>query len=136
MKSWDQIYIEIALNIAQQSKANRRKVGAVLVFENQIISYGYNGTAPNMDNACEDEHGETIKTVIHSEVNAIAKCATNGIKTKGATMYVTFSPCINCALLMIQAGISKVIYLDQYSDFTGIDLLKAQGISCEKIFLK
>lgn len=125
--------MNIAEQIALHSKAKRRQVGAVLVKGKQIISFGYNGTAPNMDNACEDEHGETLKSVIHSEVNAIAKCAAEGIATKGATMYVTFSPCMSCSLLMIQAGISKVIFKDRHSDQSGVELLQAQGIEVRQL---
>lgn len=134
--NWDHTYMGIAILISQHSKANRKKVGSILVKNNQIISYGYNGTAPNMDNACEDETGETKKDVIHSEVNAIAKCAANGISTQGATLYITFSPCINCALLLIQSKIAQVYYLDLHSDQTGLKLLEDQGISCKQIKIK
>jgi len=132
--NWDQTYMEIAQVIAKQSRANRKKVGSVLVYENQIISFGYNGTAPNMDNSCEDPAtSETLKSVIHSEINTIAKCAANGIKTKGATLYITFSPCMNCALLLIQAQIKRVVYLDTHSDQSGLDLMRLQGIKIDKL---
>lgn len=124
-KPWDSVYLEIAATIAQQSTANRKKVGCVLVKNGQIISFGYNGTLPNENNCCEDQTtGKTKPDVIHAEANAIAKCARNGIATQDAEAYLTFSPCVNCAMLLVQAGISKVVYKDTHSNTLGLDLLR------------
>ena len=98
-----------------------------------IISDGYNGTPSGFENVCEDENGVTKAYVLHAEANAITKVAQSGNSSEGATLYVTASPCIECAKLIIQAGIKRVVYRDEYRLTDGIDLLRNAGIETEKI---
>ena len=125
-------YMALAYETSKLSYAQRNQVGSVLVKNNSIIAQGFNGTPTGMDNICEIENEDgtlsTKKEVIHSELNCITKCAKAGISTEGATLYVTLGCCINCALLLIQSGIKKVIYDNEYRDSSGIDLLKQIGI--------
>jgi dCMP deaminase len=98
-----------------------------------IISDGYNGTPSGFENVCEDESGVTKPYVMHAEANAITKIARSNNSSEGATMYVTASPCIECAKLIIQAGIKRVIYSEKYRLVDGLELLQQAGI--EVIFL-
>ena len=111
MKNEDQLYIDLACRSAQQSHCERAKVGSIIVKDNNIISYGYNGTPKGMCNCCEDEHGSTKSIVLHAESNAIIKAKKD---IKGAKLYVTLSPCFECLKLIIQSGIKEVIYLNDY----------------------
>ena len=108
-----------------------------MVKDNRIISIGYNGQPSHFDNECEIVHEDgsmtTKDTVIHAELNAIIWCAKNGIAVDGATLYLTLSPCVNCALLIIQSGIKHVKYFEEYRDTTGIDLLEKSGVKVDKI---
>lgn len=113
---------------AKNSYCKRRQVGALLVKDNMIISDGYNGTPSGFENVCEDENGVTKPYVLHAEANAITKVAKSGNNSDGSTLYVTASPCIECAKLIIQAGIKRVVYHDEYRLSDGIDLLKRAGI--------
>lgn len=124
------LYMDIASRVAQESHCKRRQVGAVITTSNgrNILSIGYNGTPANHPNTCEDINGKTIPTVLHAELNAIAKCAELGHSTANATMFVTLSPCINCALLILQAGITTVYYRDQYKCTSGLELLASSNI--------
>lgn len=124
---WDKIYMNIAREISSASHANRKKVGSIIVKDNRIISYGYNGTPYGFDNTCE-ENGVTKKEVLHAESNAITKCAMSTDSTKGSTMYTTMSPCYNCAKLIIQSGIKEVCYSEEYNDKEAIQLLINAGI--------
>lgn len=114
---------------AENSYCTRRKVGALMVNNNMIISDGYNGTPSGFPNVCEDENNVTLPYVLHAEANAITKLArTSNCSSEGATLYVTASPCIECAKLIIQAGIKKVVYGEKYRLTDGIELLERAGI--------
>ena len=118
---------------AKNSYCKRRQVGALLVKDRMIISDGYNGTPSGFENICEDENGVTKPYVLHAEANAITKVAKSGNNSKGATLYVTASPCMECAKLIIQSGISRVVYRDEYRLTDGVGLLRKAGIEVEKI---
>ena len=133
MNKFDSSYIAMAEVWAQNSYCKRRKVGALLVKERMIISDGYNGTPSGFENICEDENGVTKPYVLHAEANAITKVAKSGNSSEGATLYVTASPCLECSQLIIQAGISRVVYRDEYRLTDGVDLLRKAGITVEKI---
>lgn len=130
--NWDDIYMDIAQLISKHSHAERKKVGAILVKNNRIISIGYNGTPSGFDNICE-ENNITKKEVLHAESNCISKCAKSTESTLDSVMYVTLSPCFECAKLIIQCGISKVYYKEKYRDVSGIELLKKANIDCYEI---
>ncbi|MBQ7710103.1 MAG: dCMP deaminase family protein [Bacteroidales bacterium] len=129
---FDKPYLEMAEIWAQNSYCKRRKVGALLVKDRTIISDGYNGTPSGFENICEDENGVTKPYVLHAEANAITKVAKSGNSSDGATLYVTASPCAECAKLIIQAGIRRVVYRDAYRLTDGIDLLKRAGVDVEQ----
>lgn len=133
----DKYYIKVAQLCANNSYALKLKVGAVIVKDDQIISDGFNGTPCGFENRCETKNinGElkTLPYVLHAESNAILKCAKYGKSTNGATLYITHSPCIECAKLIIQAGIVRVVYLDVYRTIDGIIILRKSGINVEKI---
>lgn len=124
----DQRYLRMARIWAENSYCQRRKVGALVVKEKMIISDGYNGTPSGFENVCEDATNTTKPYVLHAEANAITKLARSSNNSDGATLYVTASPCIECAKLIIQAGIKRVIYGEQYRLTDGIDLLRRAGI--------
>lgn len=124
----DKRYIRMAQIWAENSYCNRRKVGALIVKDKMIISDGYNGTPAGFENICEDDNGLTKPYVLHAEANAITKIACSNNSSKGATMYVTTSPCIECAKLIIQAGIKRVIYSEKYRLEDGLDLLRRANI--------
>ena len=132
-KKFDHSYIEMASIWAKNSYCKRRQVGALIVKERMIISDGYNGTPSGFENICEDETGATKPYVLHAEANAISKIAKSGNSSEGSTMYVTASPCLECAKLIIQAGIKRVVYKDEYRLTDGIDLLKRAGIEIVKL---
>jgi dCMP deaminase len=121
-------YLRMARIWAENSYCERRKVGALVVKEKMIISDGYNGTPSGFENVCEDETNTTKPYVLHAEANAITKLARSSNNSEGATLYVTASPCIECAKLIIQAGIKRVIYAEQYRLTDGIDLLRRANI--------
>ena len=118
---------------AKNSYCKRRQVGALIVKDKMIISDGYNGTPSGFENVCEDENGITKPYVLHAEANAISKVAKSGNSSQGATLYVTASPCIECSKLIIQAGITRVVYKDEYRLTDGIDLLRRAGVEVEKV---
>ncbi len=124
----DKRYIRMAGIWAENSYCQRRKVGALIVKEKMIISDGYNGTPSGFENVCEDENNVTKPYVLHAEANAITKIARSGNSSAGATMYVTAAPCIECAKLIIQAGIRRVVYSEQYRLEDGLDLLRRAKI--------
>ena len=131
----DDIYMNIATEVAKLSYAERKKVGAVLVKDGSIISHGYNGTPHGFENTCEDETETglvTRKEVLHAESNAISKVAKSTNSSDGSTLYVTLSPCFECSKLIIQSGIKRVVYKEQYRRSEGIDLLTKAGIPCEQ----
>ena len=129
----DQRYLRMAMIWAENSYCERRKVGAIVVKDKTIISDGYNGTPSGFENVCEDENNLTKPYVLHAEANAITKLARSNNNSEGATLYVTASPCIECAKLIIQAGIKRVVYAEKYRLEDGINLLKRAGI--EVIYL-
>ena len=124
----DKRYMRMAVIWAENSYCKRRQVGALIVKDKMIISDGYNGTPVGFENVCEDEDGTTKPYVLHAEANAITKIARSGNSSEGATMYVTASLCIECAKLIIQAGIKRVVYAEKYRLEDGLDLLRRAGI--------
>ena len=124
----DKRYIRMANIWAENSYCIRRQVGALIVKDKMIISDGYNGTPSGFENVCEDEHDVTKPYVLHAEANAITKVARSNNSSEGATLYVTSSPCIECAKLIIQAGIKRVVYSEKYRLEDGINLLKRAKI--------
>ncbi|HOK38429.1 MAG: dCMP deaminase family protein [Bacteroidales bacterium] len=127
-KQFDKHYLEMAQIWAKNSYCKRKQVGALIVKDKMIISDGFNGTPAGFENECEDENFVTKPYVLHAEANAITKVAKSGNSSCGATLYVTTSPCIECAKLIIQSGIRRVVYLDEYSKKDGLELLKRAGI--------
>ena len=124
----DERYIRMARIWGENSYCKRRRVGALIVKEKMIISDGYNGTPSGFENVCEDESGRTKPYVLHAEANAITKVARSNNSSDGATLYVTCSPCIECAKLIIQSGIKRVVFSELYHNSDGIDLLSRNGI--------
>ena len=118
---------------AKNSYCQRRQVGALIVKDRMIISDGYNGTPAGFENVCEDEGNVTKSYVLHAEANAITKVAKSNNSSEGATLYVTDSPCIECSKLIIQAGITRVVYAREYRITDGLDLLKRAGIELIKM---
>ncbi len=127
----DYRYLRMARIWAENSYCKRRQVGALVVKDKMIISDGYNGTPSGFENICEDESGVTKPYVLHAEANAITKLARSGNNSEGSTLYVTASPCIECAKLIIQAGIRRVVYAEKYRLTDGIDLLTRAGVEVE-----
>ncbi|MGM9747550.1 MAG: deoxycytidylate deaminase [Candidatus Cryptobacteroides sp.] len=133
MEKFDASYMEMAAVWAKNSYCRRRQVGALIVKDRMIISDGYNGTPSGFENICEDENGVTKPYVLHAEANAITKVAKSGNSSEGATLYVTASPCIECAKLIIQSGIKRLVYRDEYRLTDGVDLLRKAGVTVEKV---
>jgi dCMP deaminase len=121
-------YIQMARVWATNSYCKRRQVGALIVKDRMIISDGYNGTPSGFENECEDENNRSKPYVLHAEANAITKVAKSNNSSEGATLYITASPCMDCAKLIIQAGIIRVVYADEYRIIDGIELLEKAGI--------
>lgn len=138
---FQQYFMKVAMLTASNSHAKRTKVGAVLVKDGRLVASGWNGQPKGFDNCCErediDDQGNkilvTLPTVIHSEANLLMFCAKHGIKTDGTDLYVTLSPCINCGILIIQAGIKNVYYNEVYRDTSGIEFLQNAGVMAKKI---
>ena len=126
----DKSYLRMAQIWAENSYCERRKVGAILVKDKMIISDGYNGTPSGFENICEDETGRTKSYVLHAEANAITKVAKSANNCDGSALYITAAPCIECSKLIIQAGIRRVVYCDEYRSEEGLDLLRRVGIEC------
>lgn len=131
LKTLDLRYLRMARIWSENSYCTRRKVGALLVKDQMIISDGYNGTPSGFPNVCEDSDNRTLPYVLHAEANAITKVAKSNNSSGGSTLYVTDSPCIECAKLIIQAGIKRVVYSKLYRITDGIDLLKTAGVATE-----
>ena len=131
----DRRYLKMAAIWAENSYCKRRQVGALLVKDKMIISDGYNGTPVGFENNCEDEQNKSKPYVLHAEANAITKVAKSNNSSDGATLYVTSSPCLECAKLIIQAGIKRVIFADNYRLEDGINLLKRASIEVVQIDL-
>ena len=130
-QKFDLRYLEMARIWAKNSYCTRRQVGALVVKNNMIISDGYNGTPSGFENICEDDNGVTKPYVLHAEANAITKLARSNNNSEGATIYITASPCIECAKLIIQSGIKRVVYGEKYRLMDGIVLLERAGIEVE-----
>lgn len=128
---FDKRYLEMASTWAKNSYCVRRQVGALIVKERMIISDGYNGTPEGFENICEDESGKTKTYVLHAEANAITKVAKSNNSSLGATLYITTSPCVECAKLIIQSGIRRVVYSNNYHSDEGVELLERAGIVVE-----
>ena len=126
--AFDKRYLEMALIWARNSYCIRRQVGALIVKEKMIISDGYNGTPAGFENICEDENNATKPYVLHAEANAITKVAKSHNSSQDSTLYVTTSPCMECAKLIIQSGIKRVVFCNKYHKTDGLDLLKRAGI--------
>ena len=135
LEKFDKQYLRIAQIWSENSYAKRRKVGAIIVKDRMIISDGYNGTVSGFDNVCEDDNGNTHPYVLHAEANAITKVAQSTNSSKDATLYTLVSPCMECSKLIIQAGIKRVVYAEEYRITEGIDLLRQAGIVVDKIEL-
>ena len=129
----DTRYLRMAKVWAENSYCKRRQVGALIVKDQMIISDGYNGTPSGFENVCEDENGVTKPYVLHAEANAITKVAASNNNSKDATIYITSSPCIECAKLIIQAGIRRVVFCEKYHTEEGISLLQRAGIRLDYI---
>jgi len=132
----DERYLRMAKIWAENSYCKRRQVGALIVKDQMIISDGYNGTPSGFENICEDENNVTKPYVLHAEANAITKVAASNNNSKDATIYITSSPCIECAKLIIQAGIKRVVFSDMYRMEEGVNLLKRAGIKIDFIELQ
>ncbi len=131
----DRKYLAMSQIWSENSYCKRKKVGALLVKDKMIISDGYNGTPEGFENICEDENGQTKDYVLHAEANAITKVAKSNNSSSGATLYVTTSPCLECAKLIIQAGISRVVFIEKYRLECGLDLLKRANVEIQHIEL-
>jgi len=125
---YDRAYMRMALEWAKLSHCLRKQVGSLIVKDNMIISDGYNGTPTGFNNCCEDEKGDTLWYVLHAEANAIMKVARSTQSAKGATLYLTLSPCKECSKLVLQAGINRVVFLNAYKDQSGVEFLRNSGI--------
>ena len=131
----DTFCMDMAKRVAQQSSAARSKVGAIIVRGDNVLALGYNGTPRGWDNCCEHVHDNELVTkpeVLHAESNALAKIARSTQSSKGATLYVTLAPCLECSKLLAQCGILRVVYLDDYRNSDGIDLLDKCGVIVNK----
>ncbi|MCQ2323907.1 MAG: dCMP deaminase family protein [Paludibacteraceae bacterium] len=124
----DHLYMKMARTWSENSYCERRQVGALMVKNQMIISDGFNGTPSGFENHCEDDNNTSLPYVLHAEANAITKVARSNNSSEGATLYVTTSPCMECAKLIIQSGIQRVVYGEKYRITDGIDLLKRAGI--------
>lgn len=132
-KRYDLAYLRMALEWGKLSHCKRKQVGALIVRDNMIISDGYNGTPSGFPNCCEDENGNTQWYVLHAEANAILKVAKSTQSAKGATLYLTLSPCKECSKLVLQAGINRVVYMNSYKDSSGVDFLREAGIEVQQL---
>ena len=135
-KAFDKRYLEMAMIWARNSYCIRRQVGALIVKGKMIISDGYNGTPAGFENVCEDENNLTKPYVLHAEANAITKVARSNNSSENSTLYITDSPCMECAKLIIQSGIRRVVYSNQYRNLDGIELLKRASIELVYIDLE
>lgn len=131
---FDVTYLKMATQWSELSYCTRKKVGALIVKDGMIISDGFNGTpSKSKPNVCEDFNGDTHWWVLHGEANAILKCAKNGVSCNGGTLYQTHSPCKDCSKLILQAGIVRVVYVEDYKDLAGVELLIESGIIVDKL---
>jgi dCMP deaminase len=134
-RRYDSAYLKMALQWAELSHCIRKKVGAIIVKDRMIISDGYNGAPSGFNNCCEDEDGKTLWHVLHAEANAILKVANSTNSCKGATLYLTLSPCKECSKLIYQAGITRLVYINKYKETIGLQFLEKAGLEIEQILL-
>jgi dCMP deaminase len=127
-QKYDLAYLAMAKRWSELSHCTRKKVGALIVKDRMIISDGYNGTPTGFENPCEDEENYTKWYVLHAEANAILKVASSTQSCKGATLYLTLSPCRECSKLVYQAGIKRLVYDKTYKDTTGLEFLQKAGV--------
>jgi dCMP deaminase len=131
------LYKNIMYDVANMSKCNRKKVGALIISpdDENILAYGWNGRPRNVkgSDCCEDEHNNTVSDVIHAEMNCIAKLARSGGNANGCSIFVTLSPCMVCSLLLVQSGIKKLYYSEEYRITDGLDVLRNNGVEVEKL---
>lgn len=132
-RKYDIAYLRMAREWSKLSYCKRKQVGALIVKDKMIISDGYNGTPTGFENKCEDEEGATKWFVLHAEANAILKVASSTQACQGATLYITMSPCKECSKLVHQAGITRIVYINEYKDNEGIAFLEKAGVSIEHI---
>lgn len=130
---YDKAYLKMAREWGQLSHCTRKKVGALIVKDRMIISDGYNGTPSGFENPCEDDENVTKWYVLHAEANAILKVAASTQSCQGATLYLTLSPCRECSKLIHQAGIKRLVYINQYKDGTGLDFLRKANVEIVQI---
>lgn len=130
---YDRAYMRMATEWASLSHCIRKKVGALIVKEGMIVSDGYNGTPTGFPNDCEDQNGLTHWYVLHAEANAIMKVARSTNDARGATLYLTHSPCKECSKLILQAGIKRLVYMDTYKDTSGLQLLEKGGVLVQRL---
>lgn len=130
---YDKAYLRMAMEWSKLSHCERKQVGALIVKDRMIISDGYNGTPTGFENPCEDEEGYTKWYVLHAEANAILKVAASTQSCRGATLYITLSPCRECSKLIHQAGITRLVYCKAYKDSSGLDFLRKAGIELQQI---
>jgi dCMP deaminase len=130
-RSLDVAYLDMAERWSQLSRAERKQVGALIVKDGQIISDGFNGTPTGFDNFCEDVDGKTLPEVLHAESNALMKLARGNQSSDGATLYITLSPCFDCAKLIVQAGIKRVVFKERYDCAKGIHFLQRCRVAVE-----
>jgi dCMP deaminase len=133
MNKWQQAYMDTAERFGALSTAKRLQVGAIVVKDNRIISIGYNGMPSGWGNECEDENFKTKSEVLHAEENAIAKLASSHESGKGAEVYITHSPCMNCAKLIYASGVAKVYYKHKYRSEDGIHFLEKCGLEVKQL---
>jgi dCMP deaminase len=133
---YDRTYLKMAKEWSKLSHCERKKVGALIVKDKMIISDGYNGTPTGFDNCCEDENGDTKWHVLHAEANAILKVASSTQSCRGATLYITLSPCKECSKLIHQAGFNRLVYADAYKDTSGLDFLRKTDIELLLLSIK
>ena len=132
-RKYDVAYLRMAREWSKLSYCERRQVGAIIVKDKMIISDGYNGTPTGFENICEADEGFTKWYVLHAEANAILKVASSTQACQGATLYITMSPCKECSKLIHQAGITRLVYIDEYKDNEGIAFLEKAGVDINHI---
>lgn len=130
---YDKAYLQMAREWGKLSHCKRKQVGAILVKEGMIISDGYNGTPSGFENECEDESGDTKWYVLHAEANALTKVARSTNNAWNATLYLSLSPCPECSKLILQSGIKRLVYISQYKDLSGLELLEKAGIEIDQV---
>lgn len=127
---YHKLYLDLCVRIAEMSHATRKKVGGILVKNNNIIAFGWNGQPTGFPNECEDSNGDTLQTVLHAEENIFSKLAKTSGNSDNSTLYLTLSPCFNCAKMILQAGINMVIFLELYREVAPIEFLQKSNVKC------